>query len=265
MKIAVLVKNVPDTTDVEYDLSESRIVREKAPGTLNADDIAAVEVALQMKDKYGAEVVLITLAPPLAEDMLRELLAMGADSAIHIQGEEFRGSDGLATARTLTAALQKSSYDLILTGLRSADGNAGQMGPRIAEALNLPCITYAEGIGEINEGKIHLEKRYGDEIYVLDVTLPAVITVQRHLVKARLASVQGILEAAMKEVDTPEATSLNLSPELIGKSGSGVHLISVQKREMKKTPEILEGEIPDIADKLLNRLAERGVLEKKTG
>jgi len=265
MKIAVLVKNVPDTTDVEYDLSGSRILREKAPGTLNADDIAAVEVALQMKDKYGAEVVLFTLAPPSAEDMLRELLAMGADSAIHIQGEEFRGSDGLATARALISALQTTSYDLIFTGLRSADGNSGQIGPRIAQALNLPCITYAERVGEVKDGKIHLWKRYGDDICELVVTLPAVITVQRHLVKARLASVQGILEAIMKEVKTPDATSLNLSPELIGKSGSGVRLISVQKREMRKTPEILTGEIPEVVDKLLNCLVEKGVLEKRAG
>lgn len=265
MKIAVLVKSVPETTDVEYDLAAGRILREKIGGTLNPDDIAAVETALQLKDKYGAEVRLVTLAPPLAEEMLRELLAMGADAATHVQGDEFNGSDGMVTATVLARVLQRDAYDLILTGLRAADGGGGQVGPRIAESLNRPCVTYATHIGEVQNGKITLEKKFGDDSYVLEVPLPAVVTVQRHLTKARLASVQGILEAAMKDIEVLSASDLGLAGGAVGGGGSALKVLAAQKAEARRTSEVLGGELPAACDALWDRLTGRGLYERKGG
>ncbi|MGH6630451.1 MAG: electron transfer flavoprotein subunit beta/FixA family protein, partial [Burkholderiales bacterium] len=254
MKIAVLVKSVPETTDVLYDVPGRRIVRENIGGTLNPDDIAAVEIALQLKDKYGAEVRLFTLAPPLAEDMLRELLAMGADAATHIQGDEFRASDGLVTATVLAKALTRDPTDLILTGLRAADGGGGQIGPRVAEILARPCVTYATTVGDVKDGKITVEKKFGDHVYSLEVPLPAVITVQRHLAKARLASVQGILEAAMKQIEVVDAAGLGIDPSAVGASGSALRLRAAEKAEMKRTPEVFGGDLPAACDGLWERL-----------
>jgi electron transfer flavoprotein beta subunit len=263
MKIAVLVKYVPDTTDIEYDLNEGRILREMAPGTQNADDLAAVEAGLQYKDRYGAEVDLIAMAPESAEEMMREYLAMGADRAYLIVSPALKGSDGYVTARVLSALIARESYDLIIAGLMAADGQTGQTGPRVAEALGIPCITFADSIGEIVDGALVIARRIGDLRITYRVNLPAVITVQRHLVRARLASVQGILEAQMKEIQTLTESDLGLLPNEVGTEGSRLRVVASQKIETKRQVRWLSEKPDEAAEELVKILVERGILEPR--
>ncbi|MHA2658177.1 MAG: electron transfer flavoprotein subunit beta/FixA family protein [bacterium JZ-2024 1] len=262
MRVAVLVKYVPDATDLEYDLNASRIIRENVLGTQNADDLAAVEVALQHKDRYGAEVDVVAMAPESAEEMIREYLAMGADRAILVTSPALRGSDGYVTARVLSAVIARNPYDLIIAGLMAADGQTSQTGPRIAQALGIPSVTYVDSPGEIKEGTLVISRRTGDHRVTFRVRLPAVITVQRHLVRARLASVQGILEAQMKEIQTLTESDLGLSPSDVGAEGSRVRIISAERVETKRQVRWLPETPDEAAEEIVKALVERGVLEQ---
>ncbi len=263
MKIAALVKPVPDSTEPEYAVSESRILREKYGHLQNADDAAVVELGLQLKERYGGEVDLITMADERVEEMLREYLAMGADRAVRISGEELKGSDGLVTAKIFVAALKKNPYDLIIAGIRSADGGGGQIGPRIAQALGLPCIPYISGIGEMKDGKLMVKKAVGDQMYELSVSLPAVLTVQRHLVSVRLASVYGILEAMTKEIEVLSPADFNFSPEQVGLAGSGIQIRFVSVRSIPKKFQKIEGTPDEVAEKIVGILLQTNIMERK--
>ncbi|MHA2635987.1 MAG: electron transfer flavoprotein subunit beta/FixA family protein [bacterium JZ-2024 1] len=263
MNIAALVKPVPDSTEPEYSLSESRILREKYGYLQNADDAAVVEMSLRLKEQYGGEVDLITMADEKAEEMLRDYLAMGADRAIRISGEELKGSDGLVTARVLVSVLRKKSYDVILAGIRSADGKGGQIGPRIAQALQLPCITHIAGVGGYSEGKLLVRKRIGNRMMEIKVTLPAVLTIQRHAAPARLASVHGILEAMMKEIVVYSPSELGFLPEQVGYSGSSIRIHSVSTHTLTKTFQKLEGTPEEIAEKIIQILLQHNILERR--
>lgn len=262
MRIAVLVKYVPNTTDLEYDLNQSRILRENVPGIQNADDLAAVEVALQYKDRYEAEVDLVTMAPESAEEMLREYLAMGADRAILITSPALKGSDGYVTARVLSAAIVRYPYDLIIAGLMAADGQTSQVGPRVAEALGIPCVTYVDSPGEIVDQSLVIARRVGDLRITYRVTLPAVMTVQRHLVKARLASVQGILQAQMKEIISVSESDLGFSPTDVGTEGSRLRITSSTPVETRRQVQWLPEDLDQAAEALIRIMLERGVLEQ---
>jgi electron transfer flavoprotein beta subunit len=262
MRIAVLVKSVPDTTDIEYDLTESRILRENAAGTQNADDLAAVETALQHKDRYPAEVDVITMAPESADEMIREYLAMGADRGFLVSSAALKGSDGYVTARVLSTLIAREKHDLVIAGLMAADGQTGQTGPRVAEALGIPCITFADSIGEVVDGALVIARRVADQRVTYRVSLPAVVTVQRHLVRARLASVQGILEAQMKEVQTLTESDLGIPQDEVGTGGSRVRIVACEKVETQRAVRWLAEKPDEAAEQLVNVLLERGILEQ---
>ena len=146
MKIVVCVKQVPDTNEVKLDPVTGTLIRDGIPSIMNPDDKAGLEAALALKDKMGAEISVLSMGPPQAEAVLREALAMGADAAYLITDRAFGGADTLATSTTVAAAIKKLDYDLIIAGRQAIDGDTAQVGPQIAEHLNIPNISYAEDI-----------------------------------------------------------------------------------------------------------------------
>ena len=149
MNIVVCMKQVPDTNEVKIDPKTGTLIREGVPSIINPDDKNALEEALSLKDNHGAHVTVISMGPPQAEKALREALAMGADEAVLVSDRAFAGSDTLATSHTLVATIKKIGYDVIFAGRQAIDGDTAQVGPEIAELLDLPQITYVESVDVI--------------------------------------------------------------------------------------------------------------------
>ena len=160
MKIIVCIKQVPNTTEIKIDPVKNTLIRDGVPSIINPDDKTAIEVALQLKEKHGAEVVVLTMGPMQAEKALREALAMGADEAYLLSDRAFAGSDTLATSTIIAAAVKKLGADLVLCGRQAIDGDTAQVGPQIAEHLGIPQITYAAAVDYDAEREVLVVKLF---------------------------------------------------------------------------------------------------------
>lgn len=176
----VMVKQVPDTANISGQVmkEDGTVNRAKLPAIFNYEDKVALEFALQIKDKFGGKVTALTMGPPRASDVLRECLFMGADEAILISDRKFAGADTLATSYVLSEAIKKiGSYDFIFAGRQAIDGDTAQVGPQTAEKLNIPQITYAEEIVEVNESTVKVKKKIEGGYEIHESKLPVLITV----------------------------------------------------------------------------------------
>lgn len=176
----VLVKQVPDTANISGQVMkpDGTVNRAMLPAIFNPEDKVALELALQTRDKFGGEVIALTMGPPKASELLRECLYMGADKVILISDRKFAGADTLATSYVLSEAIKKiGSFDMIFAGRQAIDGDTAQVGPQTAEKLELPQVTYTEKIVDINKNKITIRRRIDGGHEVLESPLPLLITV----------------------------------------------------------------------------------------
>ena len=172
MNIVVCIKQVPDTTEVKLDPKTGTLIREGVPSIINPDDKAGLEEALKIKEATGAKVTVVTMGPPQADVALREAYAMGADETILLTDRAFAGSDTWATSSAVAGLVKKLDYDLIIAGRQAIDGDTAQVGPQIAEHLNLPSVSYVEEIQEIGDGFIKVRRQYEDRYQILKVKTP---------------------------------------------------------------------------------------------
>lgn len=194
MNIVVCIKQVPDTTEVKLDPKTGTLIRDGVPSIINPDDKAGLEAALRIKDQNGSKVTVITMGPPQADLALREAIAMGADRAILLTDRAFAGADTWATSSALAGALKKIDYDLIIAGRQAIDGDTAQVGPQIAEHLNLPSVTYVEEI-TAEEKAVVLKRSFEDGYQTIRVQTPCLITALKELNESRYMNVHGIYEA----------------------------------------------------------------------
>ncbi len=179
-KIVVLVKQVPDTANISGEVMkpDGTVNRAMLPAIFNPEDKVALELALQVKDRYGAQVIAMTMGPPKASEVLRECLYMGADEVILISDRKFAGADTLATSYVLSAALKKiGNYDLIFAGRQAIDGDTAQVGPQTAEKLGIPQITYTQEILELSKKHIKVKRKIDGGQEIVQGTLPLLLTV----------------------------------------------------------------------------------------
>ncbi len=179
-KIVVLAKQVPDTRNVGKNAmkEDGTVNRAALPAIFNPEDMNALEQALRIKDKFpGSTVELLTMGPPRAAEIIREGLFRGADGGVLLTDRKFAGADTLATSYALSMALKKMNPDIIIAGRQAIDGDTAQVGPQVAEKLNLPQITYAEEIPQIENSIITVKRRLERGIEIVNSTLPCVITV----------------------------------------------------------------------------------------
>ena len=223
MKIVVCIKQVPDTTEIRLDPVTGTLIRDGVPSIMNPDDKAGLEMALELKDQYGAHVTVITMGPPQADDILREAFAMGADRAIHLSDRKFAGADTLATSNAIAGALRMLDFDLVITGRQAIDGDTAQVGPQIAEKLHLPQVTYVTDIKK--DGNSLIVKRQLEDGYMeLKVNTPCLLTCIKELNTPRYMSVSGIFECYDKPVEVFDYNALKDDPlietDTIGLKGS---------------------------------------------
>ena len=258
MHIIVCIKQVPNVKEVKWDPETGSLIRKGVPSVINPNDKNAVEAALELREKHGGVVTVLTMGPSQAEEALREALGMGADKAIQLTDKQFAGSDTWATAYTLGLAIRKiASWDLIICGKEALDGMTAQVGPQVAECLGIPQLTYAVHI-EVMNGRVRIRQKLGDLLRVLEAPMPALITVEREINQPRVAPVDSILEAFGKEIPVWKGDDLNGKDDRFGLKGSPTKLRKVYTPKLLKGKvEMLEGGPEEGARKLVQKLKER--------
>lgn len=240
MKILVLAKQVPDTTEMKIDKKTGTLIRTGVPTICNPDDLAAVEEALVLKEKLNAHVTVVTMGPLVAKDMLRELIAMGVDEAVLITDRAFAGSDTWATSNTISTALKGMEFDLIIGGRQAIDGDTAQVGPQVAERLGIPQVTYVCKVNELKDGWLSVDRAYEDVVETLEVKLPALITTLSDMNTPRypnLARLWNLYDHdELIRVVTNE--TLGLTPQQTGLSGSPTLVKATFPREVSAINEV---------------------------
>lgn len=264
MNIIVCIKPVPDPAhwkELYLDPVLKTLKREGIPSILNPLDKHALEEALRLKEKAGALVTVLSMAPPWAKSNIKEALALGADRGLLLCDQLFAGSDTLATARVLAQAVQKlGSFDLIIMGNISLDGSTGQVGPQLAELLCLHEVTLVRQLNLLDNRKIRLLRKLETEDQVIEASLPLLITVVKEINTPRYTSLLGILEAEQKELVTWNIKDLDLDPMQVGLCGSPTQMADIFMPEVKRRGEILQGEPSHLVSQLLDRFKEAGHL-----
>lgn len=238
MKIVVLVKQVPDTTEMKIDKVTGTLIRTGVPTIVNPDDLAAIEEALVLKEKHDAQIHVVTMGPLQAQDMLRELLGMGVDEVTLITDRAFAGSDTWATSNTIAKALESIEYDLILAGRQAIDGDTAQVGPQVAEKLNIPQITYVSKINACDDEKIEVVRDYEDYAEVLEAKFPVLITTLSSMNKPRYPKVDLLWAAYDKETHQVTNEDLKLDSAHTGLSGSPTQVKKTFPRQVAALNEV---------------------------
>lgn len=259
MKIVVCIKQVPDTTEIKINPVTGTLIRDGVPSIMNPDDKGGLEMALELKDKYGAHVTVITMGPPQAELILREAYAMGADRAILLTGREFGGADTLATSHTIAAALKNLEYDLIVTGRQAIDGDTAQVGPQIAEHLGLPQVSYVAGF-DVKDGKYIVKKETEDGYQMLEVSSPALMTVLASAYKARYMNVPGIVDAYNREIEVWGVEKVDLPAEKLGLKGSPTRVNKAFTKGVKAAGEVYEVDPEQAVNLIVSKLKEKFII-----
>lgn len=261
MEIIVCVKQVPDTTEVKIDPQTNTLIRQGVPSIVNPFDKNAVEAALQLKEKHGGRVTVISMGPPQAKDALKECLAMGADEAILISDRAFGGADTLATSYTLAAAIRKlGKFDLVICGKQAIDGDTAQVGPEIAEHLGIPQVTYVAKI-DVDGNTVRVEREHEDGYEVIETTLPVLLTVVKSINEPRYPTVKGTMKANRKEIPVLTVTDLDVDPERIGLKGSPTQVRRIFTPQQRTQGVIIQEETARAAvNVLLQKLTEAKII-----
>ena len=261
MNIVVCLKQVPGTTEVKINPETNTLIRQGIKNIINPFDTYALEEGVRLKEKYGGRVTAITMGPPQALDMLREAISLGADEAVLLSDTAFAGADTWATAYTLAAAVKKlGSIDLIICGRQSTDGDTAQVGPEMAEMLNVPFVAYVGLIEEVSAGSFKLRRLTDEGHEVIQSPLPALITVTKEINVPRLPSLRGIMKSKSAKIPTWTAADLEVSPDKVGLSGSFTRVVKIFTPRREKKAEMLQGDPETQVTSLLVKLKDCGLL-----
>src|SRR5438552_17148819 len=245
MRIVVCVKYVPVLSALRFDAATRRLVREGVPGEASSFDVRGVGAATALRAAHGGEVVALTMGPPPAREALVHCLALGADRAVHLLDPLLAGSDTLATARALAAAIRREAPDLVLLGRASVDAETGQVGPEVAELLDLPQVTAARRL-DVDPGarRFTAERETDDGFETLEGPLPAVVTAAEDLAEERFPKKAEREAAAAKPIATLGVADLGLAPGDVGLAGSPTEVAAIEHVEVARRGEVLAGHLP---------------------
>jgi len=257
----VLAKQVLYTQDLRIDRTAKTLKTEGVARVISESDKNAIEEAVRLKEKHGGKITVLTMGPAQAKEALREAIAMGADEGYMLTGPDFENSDAHATAFALSAAIKKiGEFDMILCGETSEDQYSFQVGPRTAEILNLPQVTYAVKI-TLQDSNIAVERNLEDCYETVESKLPVFVTVSREINEPRLPTLMAIMAASKKPMTAWTAADIGLKPSELGPEGSLTEPLrsAVATGERKRV--LIEGEPSDATEKLVTALVGEGVVK----
>ena len=259
MNIVVCIKQVPDTTEIKLDPVTGTMIREGVPSIMNPDDKSGLEMALELKDKYEANVTVITMGLPQADAILREAMAMGADRAILLTDRKLAGADTLATSNALAGALRTLDFDLLVMGRQAIDGDTAQVGPQVAEHLDLPQVSYVENL-EFDGTTFTLKKWLEDGYQIVEVESPCVITVLSSANQPRYMRMRGIMEAYKREVEVWGCDKIDVDESKLGLKGSPTRVAKSFTKGVKGSGEKFEVSETEAVEIIVNKLKEKHII-----
>jgi electron transfer flavoprotein beta subunit len=261
MKIVVLVKQVPEIALIKVDEAANEVVLPQGPGTVNPHDEYAVEEALRIKEKTGGTVSVISVGPERTDSALRACMALGVDDAYILCDESFVGSDSQAVGRILVAGIKKiDNVDLILAGKQAIDSDSAQVPAVVAALMDLPQAMFVRKFESIEDGKATVQRTSEEGYDLIELSLPAVVSVVKEINEPRLPSLKGKMGAKKKTITTWTAADLGIDSTGIGRS-SQTKTIKVSPPPPRPSGEMIQGETPEeIAANLFDKLKEKQVL-----
>ena len=253
MKIALCIKQVPDTADIKW-TENNTIQREGVESVINPFDTYAIETALRLKDKIkDVHITAISMGPPQAEEMLKKALSLGVDEGFLLSDRKFAAADTVATSRTLAGAIKEKmpDVDLIICGQFATDGDTAQTGPSIAQHLGIPQVTYVKEIMGYKDGILTVKREIEDGIEVLKVQLPAVLCMLKCDYEPRRPLIDGFIKAHKTAIKIYSMDDIKLQAEEVGMKGSPTYVSKAFRPEQKKGGEVIVPNSPKEGAKIL--------------
>jgi electron transfer flavoprotein beta subunit len=262
MRVIVCIKPGPDPKHwnrIAIDPEKHTLLREEIPSTMNPLDRNALEAALSLRESEGGEVVVVSMAPPDAQPIMREALAMGADRAILLSDKAFAGSDTLSTSHIISTAIRKlGPFELILCGDETIDGGTAQVSPQIAEFLGIPNVMHVSGLEVTPDGLFRIGSRIEHAYLLIEIKPPMVLSVVKEVNVPRYVTLMNILEAEQKNLQRWSSKELDLTEPWVGLSGSPTEMLGLSAPKRKVKAEMLPGDPKQQAAELANRLHRLG-------
>jgi electron transfer flavoprotein alpha subunit len=265
MRLVVCIKQVPEVAEIRFDPETNTIIREGVPNSVNPFDRRALAEAIRLRDLWGGEAVVLTMGPPQAREALVECLGAGADRAIHLVDAAFAGSDTLATARALALAIRREHYDIVFCGKYSVDAETGQVGPELAEMLDLPQVTGATKLELSGDRKIlTVERETDDGFETIECDLPVLLTAAERLVRPIKVKEPQLEAGRAKPIVEVTAAELSADTSIFGFSGSPTWVQEIRSLARTRQIEMIEGaNAEEKAARLIERLESRGALSDR--
>ncbi|MBI9009158.1 MAG: electron transfer flavoprotein subunit beta/FixA family protein [Tenericutes bacterium] len=261
MKIIVCVKQVPDTSEVRIDQKTGTMIREGVKSIINPDDLSGLEAALRIKDKNNAEVIALSMGPKQADNALRECLAMGVDRAILLSDRAFAGADTWVTSLVLSKAVELLSPDLVICGRQAIDGDTAQVGPQIAEHLNLPSVAYVSDIKLESNESLVVKRMFEDGYQSIRVKTPCLLTVLKEINEARYMRVSRIYNAYKADlVELWDNSTLGFDPLVLGLKGSPTKVKKSYTKGVKTAGKVFDVPPKEAARIIADKLKENYIL-----
>ena len=263
LNILVCVKQIPDVDLVKMDPETGNLIRTGVPTLTNPLDLNAMEAAVQVKERYGGQITLITMGPPMAESTLRECLAVGGDRAVLVTGRPFGGADTLSTSYSiLMAAEMEGKFDLIFAGKETLDGATGQMASQLAERFDASQISCCFSIEDISDGKVRATRTLETGREIVEATLPCLITVEKDNFYGRLPSLDAYLASKKAEITVYTENNIDgLDLNKIGVPGSGTIVPKIYPPELPEPGQMIQtGSVKTDVSELLSLLAEQDAI-----
>ena len=256
MNIVVCVKQVPDTTAVKIDPVKGTLIRDGVPSIINPEDKHALEAALQLKEQVGGKVTVLSMGLPMAKAALREALCMGADEAVLLTDRALGGADTLATSKALAGAIKKLDYDIVFAGRQAIDGDTAQVGPEIAEHLNIPQVTYVQNV-EVKGDTLVVNRALEDGHQIVEVKTPCLLTAIEELNAPRYMNVGRIFATSDDEIKVFTADDIDVDKAELGLKGSPTKVKKSMTKEVKGAGELVKEPAKEAATYVLSKLKEK--------
>ena len=273
MDIIVPIKQVPETSNVKMDPDTGTMIRAGVGTVVNPLDLYAIETALRLKEAHGGTVTVLTMGPSPAVKALRQAIAMGCDDAVFVSDRAFAGADSWATSYTIAQAIKKiGRYDLIICGERATDGDTGQVGPGIAAWLDLPLASYVAAlrVEHHDDGSpttLSAERLVEEGYQVLELPLPALLTVVKEIAAPRLPTLRGKKRSKVIDIPLYDAKNMDLDPSYLGLKGSPTKVVKVATPKVTRSGTVIgahdEAGVTAAVDKLIAFLDERDLLPRE--
>lgn len=262
MRIAVCIKQVPQTTNVKIDPETNTLVRQGVESQINPFDLYALEEAVRVKERLATQgeestVTVVSMGPPQVEAALREAITLGADEAVMLSDRGFAGADTWATSYALAAAMKQVNADLVFCGMQAIDGDTAQTGPGITIHAEYSLATYVSKVDEITPKRARVHRLLEEGYEVCEIALPALFTVVKEINEPRTPSIRGKMKAKSAQIPVWTVASLGLDPDRCGLKGSPTQVVKVFSPEHRAGGKCWEGDAPDLAAQMIEIIRER--------